>query len=81
MFCLSKAEKLTLAIAAKKGKEAEKHEREKELKRSTDRMLSKPCPFRDWENCSDKCAHFNAGHVWQFMDGFVVTGSTCKLWK
>ena len=66
---------------------AKKLSLERQLYKHTEAMLSKPCALRqDFSNCTENCAHFREGIVWDMCWGFdddpypQLRKPVCKLW-
>lgn len=60
----------------------------KNLVRMTNKMLDKPCPFRDMMKCTSACVHFRHGKVLPYEAGLLMEdvepmaiGPECKLWR
>jgi hypothetical protein len=57
---------------------------ESQLKKITDRMLSKPCPLNEGGLCFDYCVHFKQGEILGLHSSDIswirISEPVCKLW-
>ena len=53
---------------------------QRKLDELREKMALAYCPIIKGD-CSNKCIHYSAGHVFDFLDVINIVGPRCKLWK